>query len=451
MSILLQKILIIIVLNSILSCSDEMDANKNKNPNIIIFFTDDQGYGDLGCYGAINFKTPNIDNLASSGIRFTDFYVPASVCTPSRAALLTGKYPIRVGLHKKVIFPYSKNGLSPKEVTLAEMLKGVGYHTGIIGKWHLGHLPEYMPTRQGFDYYYGVPYSNDMDSHLYTDPVYQSTPLPVYLNESVVQVGPNQDSLTHMWTDAAINFIRENNSRPFFLYLAHNMPHTPWHASKNFQGSSNYSLYGDAIQELDWSMGEIIKILRENGIIDNTIIIFTSDNGAMEHHDNGGSNGPLRGWKGTTWEGGFRVPGIISWPSVIPEGKTCSQAISTLDIFPTVASITGANYPPQIELDGRDISNLLIHPERENASEFKLLYYSTQGKLEALRMGKWKLHVSKINGWNSDSAAFSPKLYNLEEDIGEQINLINQYPEIYKKMKDELNRIDESFGGNSQN
>ena len=433
-------IVLLLIIISAISCS--IPISSNHKPNIIIFLTDDQGYGDLGCYGTTNYNTPNIDKLASNGIRFTDFYVLASVCTPSRAALLTGKYPKRVGLHRRVLFPYSENGLSQAEFTLAELLKGAGYKTGIIGKWHLGHLPQYLPTRNGFDYFYGVPYSNDMDGHKYKNPPFQSPPLPVFLNDSLLQKGPNQDSLTWMWTTAAVEFIQKNQKNPFFLYLAHNMPHLPWHASDNFRGSSNYSLYGDAIKEIDWSMGEIIRTLKETGIVDNTIIIFTSDNGPVTRKKNGGSAGSLRGSKATTWEGGFRVPGIISWPAAIPQNKLCTVPVSTLDLFPTLSVITGALYPPNIKLDGRDITSLLFNPDKEFTQEFRLLYYSREGNLEAYRKDNWKLHIAKESGWQEDKGEFPISLFNLKDDVSEKINRIDQNPALYEEMKKEMKNLD---------
>jgi len=377
------------------------DEEKDK-PNIIIFFTDDQGYGDLGCYGASGFKTPHLDYLAEEGIRFSDFYVAASVCTPSRAALLTGKYPVRVGLHKGVLSPYSKHGLSTDETILPELLKPLGYKTACIGKWHLGHLEQFMPIRQGFEYFYGVPYSNDMDGHYYRHNDFQSAPLPLYRNEQKIQEGIDQDLLTGMWTDAAVEFIQANRESPFFLYLAHNMPHTPWHASESFRGSSLRGLYGDVIQELDQSMGTLIEALKENGLYENTIIIFTSDNGPVTRLLNGGSAGPLRGSKATTWEGGMRVPAIISWPGRIPAGISCTQPVSTLDLLPTLLALGGGELPEGHVGDGRDIRKILFKPEKDAGLPFELLYYSRDGKLEAFRQGKWKMHISK-RGWQTDA------------------------------------------------
>jgi len=334
--------LLIFSLVGLLAC----DKIKQKKPNIIIIFTDDQGYADVGVYGAKGFKTPNIDDLASEGIQFTDFYVPATVCTPSRAALLTGKYPKRVGLHKGVISPYSTNGLEPTEFTMAEMLKEQGYNTSIIGKWHLGHQEQYMPNNQGFDSFYGVPYSNDMDSYYYKHNDFQSPPLPFYRDREMIGEGINQNQLTKMFTAEAVSQIEESDETPFFMYLAHCMPHTPLHVSDAFRGKSELGLYGDVIMELDWSVGEIVKTLKTSGKYENTIIVFTSDNGPEK-----GAATPLRGMKAETWEGGQRVPGIITWPKEIPKSIVSHEVVTTLDLYPTLANIVGYDIKENENID----------------------------------------------------------------------------------------------------
>ncbi|MFV0539632.1 MAG: sulfatase [Aestuariibaculum sp.] len=415
---------------------------EHKKPNIIIIFTDDQGYGDLSCYGATDLSTPNIDNLANQGIRFEQFYVPASVCTPSRASILTGKYPKKVGLHKEVIYPYSKTGLAPEETTIAEALKTQGYATACIGKWHLGHEKQFMPNNQGFDYFYGVPYSNDMDRYFYEKNQYQSPPLPVYLNEELVSEGPNQDFLTKMWTDATVNYIDKNSQAPFFIYLAHNMPHDPWHASDKFKGSSQRGLYGDVIQELDWSVGEIVKKLEAENILENTIIVFTSDNGPATRFKNGGKAKPLRGGKASTWEGGMRVPGIISWPAKIPKGIVTKTPVSTLDLFPTLIEMTGGKIPNKSAIDGRDISKLLWYPDKTFKKKFELLYYGRNGDLEAFTNGEWKLHIKKRLGWKKSDGEFPISLYNLKDDIAETHNLALKNPKQVEKLKKKMTCLD---------
>lgn len=410
-----------------------------RNPSIVIFFTDDQGYADVGCYGAKGFKTPHLDDLAEDGMRFTDFYVPATVCTPSRAGLLTGRYPKRANLHRAVIFPFSNHGLEQQEFTMAEMLKSVGYSTACIGKWHLGHKEEFMPDKHGFDYYFGVPYSNDMDGHYYEKNNFQSPPLPVYRNSEVIAEGPPQKYLTRMFTEEAVNFIKKEKNTPFLLYLPHCMPHTPLHVSEAFEGKSELGLYGDVIMELDWSVGEVVKTLKETGIYNNTIFIFTSDNGPKA-----GSALPLRGRKATTWEGGQRVPGIVVWPDQIPAGTVSGEMVSTMDLFPTFAEITGAQIQEGYQFDGMDISGLLKNPEKERLPQRPFVYYSLFGKPEAVRLGKWKLHIGKSIGW-TDQKPFPVSLYNLETDISEKENVADKNPEIVEKLSTLIKQFDNSI------
>jgi len=417
-----------------------------KQPNIIVIFTDDQGYADLGCFGAEGFETPNIDGLAKEGIRFTDFYVPANICTPSRAGLLTGSYPKRVGLHRGVIAPFDSTGLNPEEVIIPELLKPLGYHTACIGKWHLGHLPEFMPNNQGFDYFNGVPYSNDMDRYYYKHNDFQSPALPVYENEEMIAEGTNQDSLTFRWTNEAVKYIQTHKEQPFFLYLAHNMPHAPWHASDHFKGSSEKGLYGDVIQEIDWSVGELVKALKADDLYENTIIVFTSDNGPATHKPNGGSATPLRGSKATTWEGGHRVPCIISWPKHFPKGKTCHQLSTVMDLLPTFVHLAGGQLPDDLEIDGYDMSELLFKPG-EAVTPYKAFYYfARNGELEAVREGDWKLHVAK-KGWDKKQGEFPVTLYNLKEDIGETNNVAEKFPEVVKRLKKLMEEKDKSLTG----
>ena len=429
--------LLVFILISISSCKNKHD-NTESPPNIVIFFTDDQGYADLGSYGAEGFETPHLDQLASEGIKFTNFYVPATVCTPSRAGLLTGRYPKRSNLHEAVLFPYSNEGLSAKEYTMAEMLKEGGYSTSCIGKWHLGHKEEFMPNNQGFDKFYGVPYSNDMDNHYYKRNDFQSPPLPFYRNTELIESGPDQQFLTKKYTEEAISQIRNRGEKPFFIYLAHNMPHQPLHASPYFKGKSENGLYGDVIMELDWSAGEIIRVLKEEGIYENTIFIFTSDNGPDV-----GSAKPLRGQKAQTWEGGQRVPGIIAWPDKIPKGKVSDEIVSTMDLFPTLAKISSSKIPNGLIMDGIDISEFLLSPETIKLPVRPFYFYARNGQLEAIRLGKWKLHLEKSIGWDEKiDGVFHVSLYNLELDIAEKNNVVNQFPEIVKKLTNMLKQFD---------
>jgi arylsulfatase A len=429
--------LIAFILISTSSCKNKND-NTETPPNIIIFFTDDQGYADLGCYGAEGFETPHLDQLASEGIKFTNFYVPATVCTPSRAGLLTGRYPKRSNLHESVLFPFSDGGLSTEEYTIAEMLKESGYSTSCIGKWHLGHKEEYMPNNHGFDEFYGVPYSNDMDNYYYKKNDFQSPPLPFYRNTELIESGPDQQFLTKKYTQEALAQIKNRGEQPFFIYLAHNMPHTPLHASPAFKGKSEKGLYGDVIMELDWSAGEIIRVLKEEGVYENTIFIFTSDNGPKV-----GSAKPLRGKKTQTWEGGQRVPGIISWPGTIPKGKIRDEMVSTLDLFPTLASIASSKIPDGLIMDGLDLHEFLLSPESVKLPLRPFYFYAKNGQPEAVRIGKWKLHIDKSLGWNEKSeGVFHVSLYNLEVDVEEKNNVADQFPEIVEKLTNMISEFD---------
>ena len=418
-------------------------ASKEVNdlPNIIIFFTDDQGFADLGSYGAEGFETPHLDQIAREGIRFTNFYVPATVCTPSRAGLLTGRYPKRAGLHEAVLFPFSEGGLGLEEFTMAEMLKDVGYATSMIGKWHLGHKQEFMPNNQGFDFFFGVPYSNDMDNYYYRNIDFQSPPLPLFRDSTLIESGPDQDYITKRYTEEAVNQIKAKGDAPLFLYMAHSMPHLPLHASPAFIGKSELGLYGDVIMELDWSAGEIVKALKAEGIYENTIFIFTSDNGPRV-----GSAKPLRGLKAETWDGGQRVPGIITWPSKIPAGIVSNEILSTLDLFPTLAKIAGAELPEGLILDGKNIIDLLQKPNTTKLKERPFFFYARNGKPEAVRLGKWKLHVNKTIGWNKKlDGEFKISLYNLDIDIGEKDNLALQNPEIVARLSELITAFDKGL------
>ena len=419
-------------------------------PNFIIIFTDDQGYGDVGCYGHPTISTPNLDRMATEGQKWTQFYVAAPVCTPSRAGLLTGRYPIRSGMtsmENGVLFPNSTGGLLHSEVTIAEMLKEKDYATGMIGKWHLGHLPQHLPLNHGFDSYYGIPYSNDMDAGedwaIYLDsmsnPNYLADNItynvPLIEDSKIIERPVDQYTITRRYTEQAIAFIKSNKDQPFFLYLAHSLPHIPLYAHRDFIGTSRQGLYGDVIEEIDWSVGEILNTIRSLDLAEQTVVVFTSDNGPwLLFETHGGSAGPLRAGKGTSFEGGQRVPAIIWGPGQIEPG-TVNSIGSTLDLLPTFASLSGAGLPNDRKLDGYDLSEVWSDPESESPrSEF---FYWPNASLYAVRSGKWKLHINQTDPvvyWNKTEPLSQPELYNLEADISEKYNLADQHPGIVKEL-----------------
>jgi len=416
-------------------CSNIANTHSRRPPNFIIIFCDDLGYGDLGCFGSKKHRTPHIDQMAKEGTRFTSFYVTSGVCTPSRSSLMTGCYPRRVNMHQNaqnqwVLFPVGKKGLNPNEITIAEVLKKKNYATACIGKWHLGDQPKYLPTRQGFDYYYGIPYSNDMGSRQRRI----NPPLPLLRNETVIEAPVNQNTITKRYTHEALNFIKSNKHNPFLLYLPHTMPHNPVHSSENFHGKSANKGYGDTVEEIDFSTGQILKTLKDLNIDRQTLVIFTSDNGAAKRW--GGSNLPLSGWKGSTAEGGMRTPCIMRWPGKIPAGISCNQLTCTMDLLPTFAKLAGTSAPKDRIIDGKNIWPLM-NGTKNATSPHEVFYYYMKTQLQAVRSGKWKLHLprnSKLVNWKNLETDLPMKLYNLEADIAEKTNLADKHPEITKRL-----------------
>jgi len=403
-------------------------TNPQNKPNFVIIFTDDQGYADVGCYGAKGFETPNLDRMAAEGMKFTDFYAAAPICSPSRAALLTGCYPQRVSI-PRVLFPRDNIGLNPEEITIADILKSRGYATACIGKWHLGHLPQFLPTRQGFDYYFGLPYSNDMK------------PLALIEGEETIDPKPDQSRITRRYTEKAVEFIGKNRNNPFFLYLAHTMPHVPLYVSEEFKGKSKRGLYGDVIIEIDWSVGEILSALKKLGIDERTFVIFTSDNGPwLSKGEHGGSAKPLRDGKLTTYEGGLRVPCIMRQPGTIAAGAICSEMATTMDFLPTLAALAGAGPPEDRIIDGKDIRALLTNPKAK--TPYKAFFYYLESRLEAVRSGKWKLILP-----HKHRRVFVPTaLYNLQDDIGEQNDVSADNPELVKELSALAEKIRRELG-----
>ena len=427
-----------------------LSLSAADKPNFVIIFTDDQGYGDLSCYGGDHVSTPRIDQMAAEGARLTSFYVAAPVCTPSRAALMTGCYPKRVDMARgsdfAVLLAGDPKGLNPDEITIAEVLKSAGYKTGIFGKWHLGDQPEFLPTRQGFDEFFGIPFSHDIHP-FHPSEKWDFPPLALLDQEKVIEMDPDADFLTKRFTERAVNFIKRNSDEPFFVYLPHPIPHKPLHVSPPFMDGvdpaiievlgqegdridykTRDKLFREAIAEIDWSVGEILDTLKEEGVDNNTLVIFFSDNGPAI-----GTAGPLKGRKGSTFEGGMREPTVIRWPGKIPAGQDNDQLMTAMDLLPTFGKLAGAKIPNERTIDGKDVWPVLTG---EADSPHEMFFYHGGNVLKAVRSGPWKLH------WNQGKPT---QLYHLESDIGEKTNLLKSEPGVVKRLMDYLKAFEQEI------
>jgi arylsulfatase A-like enzyme len=422
--------------------------SQAKKPNFVVIFMDDMGYGDLGCYGATKQKTPHLDQMAKDGIKLTSFYA-APVCSVSRAQLLTGCYGARISV-PGVYGPGSPQGLNPSETTIAEHLKKLGYATQCIGKWHVGDQPDFLPTKQGFDHYLGIPYSNDMQGKpLDSD----ERVVPLLRDDKVERLLKDEDQrdIVEIYTQEAIQFIREKKDQPFFLYLPHTAIHTPIYESKKFSGTSQNGRVGDWIQEVDDSTGRILAVLKELKLEENTLVIFTSDNGHWESQGkDAGSAGPLRGAKGSTWEGGIRVPTIARWTGKIPAGTGNDAVLGTIDLLPTLVSLAGGTVPAEPVLDGRDASAQFLGKSKESPREAH--YGFLQYQLQTVRQGPWKLALMPQNEAMSrpvkeDAQGKQPRLYNLDEEIGEKTDVSAKHPEVVAKLSALAETMNAQIGG----
>lgn len=432
-----------------LSAAEPSPPADTERPNIVIIYADDLGYGDLGCYGHPTLRTPHLDRLAAEGMRFTSFYSAAEVCTPSRAALLTGRLPLRSGMchdNRRVLFTNSAGGLPANEITLAAALKKRGYATACIGKWHLGHLPQYLPTRHGFDSYFGIPYSNDMDRvadpklgrAVFFDPRVEYWNPPLMRGDKIVERPAEQTTLTRRYTEEAVRFIQGHKDAPFFLYLAHNMPHVPLFASKEFRGKSARGLYGDVVEELDWGVGQVLQALRAAGLERRTLVVFSSDNGPwLTFNEHGGSAGPLREGKGSTYEGGMREPGIFWWPGRVQAGVVAQDIASTMDVFTTCLKLAGATVPEDRVIDGLDLTPLLTG---KGPGPRDVMFFYRGVQLYAVRKGPFKAHFITRSGYGPDKPQphDPPLLYHLGHDPGEKFDVARDHPEVIADIKKEV-------------
>ena len=459
----LKTVLLLFVCGLFCWAPTESFAGEDEDkPNFIVIFTDDQGYNDLGCFGSKTIKTPHIDQMAAEGRKFTSFYVPCSVCSPSRAALLTGCYPKRVGMHRHVLFPKSDYGLNSNEYTIADHMKSLGYATACVGKWHLGHHPETLPTANGFDSYYGIPYSNDMNhpdnknkpkkssNELWLD---QETAItlwntPLMQNQKIIELPVDQRTVTRRYTDKAIEFVTTNKDKPFFLYLPHSMPHIPLYVPDDVYDSDPQNAYKCVIEHIDAEVGRLLKTVRDLGLSEKTYIVYTTDNGPwLQFKNHGGSADPLRSGTGTTFEGGQRVPCVMWAPVRIPARTSTDAFTSTLDLLPTFAALTKTPLPEN-KIDGLDISKTLTSDESPRE---ELIYYSSKGNLEGIRQGDWKyLEVTGRKNKKNPNPKTVKYLFNLSDDIGEQNNLFESKPDLVAKLKSRMTQADEEITKNAR-
>ena len=433
-------------------------------PNIVLIFTDDQGYQDVGVFGSPNINTPNLDQMAAEGLQLTSYYAAQAVCSASRAGILTGCYPNRIGIHN-ALGPNNTHGINASETTIAEMLKEKGYATAIYGKWHLGHHEQFLPTRHGFDEWFGIPYSNDMwPKHPQQGTIFNFPDLPLYENEKVIGILEDQSQLTTQITERSVDFIKRNKDKPFFLYVPHPQPHVPLFVSEKFKGKSERGLYGDVIMEIDWSVGQMMKALRDNGLEENTLVIFTSDNGPwLSYGNHAGSALPLREGKGTAWEGGQREPCIIKYPKELKGGRVVDVPMMAIDLLPTLAEITQAKLPEQI-IDGKSVWKILTGEQEEPVQEAYFFYYRVN-EMFGVRYGRWKLYFphryrtmdGQEPGKDGQPGEYRMvdlkeiELYDLESDISETTNVAAQHPEVVAEIEKLANEMRYRLGDSLKN